>query len=72
MEVTYIRAKVLNSFSRRMKLLLNTEFCKWGIPDRQNTTPDFQTIALNSLAIRLRSEDLHYLILGNKVPELQG
>ena len=38
----------------------------------KKTTLDFQTIALNSLAIRLRSEDLHHLILGNKVPELQG
>ena len=38
----------------------------------KNTIPDFQTIALNSLAIRLRSEDLHHLILGNGVPKLQG
>ena len=38
----------------------------------KNTTLDFQTFALNSLAIRLRSGDLHYLILGNKVPEIQG
>ena len=29
---------------------------------------DYQTIALNSLAIRLRSEDLHQLILGNGYP----
>ena len=38
----------------------------------KNTTPDFQTIALNSLTISLRSEDLYHLILGNKVPQLQG
>ena len=38
----------------------------------KNATPDFQTIALNSLAIRLRSEDLYHLTLGNKVPKLQG
>ena len=35
-------------------------------------TTDFQTIALSSLAIRLRSEDLHHLILRNGLPELQG
>ena len=28
--------------------------------------------SLNSLAIRLRSEDLHHLLLVNGVPELQG
>ena len=37
----------------------------------KNTSPDFQT-TLNSLAIRLRSEDLHHLILGYRVPKLQG
>ena len=35
-------------------------------------TPDFQTIALNSLVIKLRSEDLHHLTLGNGIPKLQG
>ena len=31
-----------------------------------------QTISLNSLAIRLQSQDLKHLIPGNGVPELQG
>ena len=37
----------------------------------QNTT-DFQTIALSSLAITLRSKDVYHLILRNGLPKLQG
>ena len=43
-----------------------------SLNDIFNTTPGFQTIALNSLAIGLVSEDLHHLILGKGVPKLQG
>ena len=37
-----------------------------------NKTQDSWNIALSSFVIRLRSEDLHHLILGYRVPDLQG
>ena len=61
-QITYVELAPLNSPSYS-----NIAVCSFA-----QLTPDFQTIALNYLAIRLRSEDLHHFILGNKVPENTG